>query len=136
MIACHTHTSAMTKLQTQRRPQDNSIDSQMEVVVERFEAECDRIPRPYAGDHRLTESDSKGLLHTWESVRNDHAGMQSRIEELSCTPAAPPNDILHRLATCHTSVPKGWNEVEMATKRLPTLFGYARSCAGDRDKRR
>ena len=64
-------------------------------------------PRPYGGDHRLPESEFEVLLHTDESVRSDLAD----IEEISCAPTAPPNDVLSRLVTFHTSVrrPRGRN---------------------------
>ena len=96
----HTRTSTITKWQTLRCPQGNDIqddmsgiDSQMEPLVKRSEAEGTRTPRPYASDFGLAESDFEAVLQTHETASSDTAGMQSEIEEISCAPAAPPDDV-------------------------------------------
>ena len=82
----------------------SGIDAQVELMVEWSEAEGTRVPRPHAADQRVAESEFEGLLRTNECVRSDHTAMQSKIEEMICVPAAPPNDVLSRVATFHTSV--------------------------------
>ena len=86
----------------------------MELMVERAEAEGTRVPRPV-----FWRPSRVGLLHTCESVRSDHAGMTWDIEERSCAPAAPPNDVLSRFGyVSHERVaPKGCNVVELAQKK-------------------
>ena len=110
--------------------ENRGIDSQMKLMVERSEAEGTRIPRPCAGDHSLTEFEFEGLFHTCESVRSDHAGIRSDIQDMSYAPAAPPNnnfvsvgDVSHDRAAS-----KGCNEVGLAKMRFPASFGCAERC--------
>ena len=52
----------------------SGIDARMELMVERSEAEGSMIPRPYAGDHPLTDSEFEGFLHTHRVCQEQTCG--------------------------------------------------------------